>query len=87
MNNVDDVVRGLKCCRNWESLRGILPECADCPFADEDEGTCEDMKQQINAAINLIEAQKEHIEEVHKWIRELAKAVKWDERHENDAKH
>lgn len=58
MTDVDDVVRGLKCCRDWESLRGILPECADCPFSDESEGTCEDMKKQINAAIDLIEARK-----------------------------
>ena len=75
MNNIDDVILGLKCCRDWENLYEVLPECKNCQFKDDGKMSCVDMKQQIDAAIELIIQQQTHIEALHMFIRELKKAV------------
>ena len=72
---VDEVQQGLKCCRNWEDLKNMLPECRKCPYRVATEGTCIDMNAQIDAAMALIRAQDAHIRELHEGLLRLKKAV------------
>jgi hypothetical protein len=38
MTDLNKLRQGLRCCINWENLKGRLPECESCPYADEREG-------------------------------------------------
>lgn len=72
---VDEVMQGLKCCRNWEDLCCVLDECKECPFRAEGHDSCEDMTKQLDAAMALIRAQDAHIRELHEGLMRLKKAV------------
>lgn len=72
---VDTILHGLACCRDWESLKGELPECRTCPFKAPGEASCETMTEQIQAAMELIRRQKGELDELHAGILALKRAV------------
>lgn len=77
MTDLTKLRQGLTCCINWESLKGHLPECESCPYADEREGTCAEMTAILRDALDAITPRLLTLDEV---IERLDDAVYLEER-------
>lgn len=64
MTDLNKLRQGLTCCINWESLKGHLPECESCPYADEREGTCAEMTAILRDALDAITPRMMSLREV-----------------------
>lgn len=77
MTDLNKLRQGLTCCINWENLKGHLPECESCPYADEREGTCAEMTAILTDALDAITPRMLTLDEV---IDRLDDAVYLEER-------
>lgn len=77
MTDLSKLRQGLTCCINWENLKGHLPECESCPYADEREGTCAEMTAILRDALDAITPRLLTLDEV---IDRLDDAVYLEER-------
>lgn len=77
MTDLNKLRQGLRCCINWENLKGHLPECESCPYADEREGTCAEMTAILTDALDAITPRLLTLDEV---IDRLDDAVYLEER-------
>lgn len=77
MTDLNKLRQGLRCCINWENLKGRLPECESCPYADEREGTCAEMTAILRDALDAITPRLLMLDEV---IDRLDDAVYLEER-------
>jgi hypothetical protein len=77
MTDLSKLRQGLRCCINWENLKGHLPECESCPYADEREGTCAEMTAILTDALDAITPRLLTLDEV---IDRLDDAVYLEER-------
>ena len=77
MMDMNKLRQGLTCCINWENLKGHLPECESCPYADEREGTCAEMTAILTDALDAITPRLLTLDEV---IDRLDDAVYIEER-------
>ena len=81
MTDLNKLRQGLTCCINWESLKGHLPECESCPYADEREGTCAEMTAILTDALDAITPRLMTLEEVEEslddpvWVEEYGDGV------------
>ena len=77
MTDLNKLRQGLTCCINWENLKGHMPECESCPYADEHEGTCAEMTAILTDALDAITPRLLTLDEV---IDRLDDAVYLEER-------
>ena len=53
MTDLDKVLKGLECCTNGVNN---VPQCENCPYADE-QGTCEQLDELHTDALKLLKPQ------------------------------